>query len=74
MQNSKIKLGMKAKSLQDLNVQILLERLTTTLYQNCGSLYVFLKHSGPRNNIHTGLYGYNNTAVQNNLFSYFKFL
>lgn len=73
-QNPKIKFGMKAKSFQDLKIQIFLARSTWILYQNCSGLYVFLKPSGFRNNIHMGLYGYNNIDIQNNLFFYFKLL
>lgn len=67
-QNPKIKLGMKAKSFQDLKVQILLPRLALFFYQNYSYLYVFLKPHGARNNIHVDLCGYNNTDAQNNLF------
>lgn len=71
-QNPKIKLGMKAKSFQDLKVQIFLPRLALIFYQNYSYLYVFLKPHGARNNIHVDLCGYNNTMLKTIYFFFFQ--
>lgn len=63
---------MKAKSFQDLKVQIFLPRLALIFYQNYSYLYVFLKPHGARNNIHVDLCGYNNTMLKTIYFFFFQ--